>query len=56
MASPFAAPRGTRTCWLEAAAASSGAMTSALDDSGRALFDYAHPLFWAPYTIIGDGG
>jgi hypothetical protein len=26
------------------------------DDSGRALFDYAHPLFWAPYTIVGDGG
>jgi CHAT domain-containing protein len=24
------------------------------DDSGRALFAYAHPLFWAPYTIIGD--
>ena len=26
------------------------------DDSGRTLFDYAHPLFWAPYTLIGDGG
>jgi CHAT domain-containing protein len=26
------------------------------DDAGRTLFDYAHPLFWAPYTIIGDGG
>jgi len=26
------------------------------DDSGRMLFDYAHPLFWAPYTLIGDGG
>lgn len=23
---------------------------------GKALFSYAHPLFWAPYTIIGDGG
>ncbi len=25
------------------------------NDSGITLFDYAHPLFWAPYTIIGDG-
>jgi CHAT domain-containing protein len=26
-----------------------------VDDSGKTLFTYAHPLFWAPYTIIGDG-
>jgi CHAT domain-containing protein len=26
------------------------------DDKGETLFSYAHPLFWAPYTIIGDGG
>ena len=26
------------------------------DEQGRTLFSYAHPLFWAPYTIIGDGG
>jgi CHAT domain-containing protein len=25
-------------------------------ESGRTLFSYAHPLFWAPYSIIGDGG
>jgi CHAT domain-containing protein len=25
------------------------------DDKGEVLFTYAHPLFWAPYTIIGDG-
>jgi CHAT domain-containing protein len=24
--------------------------------SGSTEFTYAHPLFWAPYTIIGDGG
>jgi CHAT domain-containing protein len=24
--------------------------------AGTAEFTYAHPLFWAPYTIIGDGG
>ncbi len=26
------------------------------DEDGKMLFAYAHPLFWAPYTIIGDGG
>jgi CHAT domain-containing protein len=26
------------------------------DASGKTMFTYAHPLFWAPYTIIGDGG
>ena len=23
---------------------------------GKSEFSYAHPLFWAPYSIIGDGG
>ena len=27
-----------------------------VDDAGKTLFTYAHPLFWAPYTVIGDGG
>lgn len=27
-----------------------------VDDSGKTQFAYAHPLFWAPYSIIGDGG
>lgn len=27
-----------------------------LDGEGKTEFAYAHPLFWAPYTIIGDGG
>jgi CHAT domain-containing protein len=26
-----------------------------LNGEGRMEFAYAHPLFWAPYTIIGDG-
>jgi len=26
------------------------------DTSGKTVYTYAHPLFWAPYTIIGDGG
>jgi CHAT domain-containing protein len=25
-------------------------------ESGRAVFSYAHPIFWAPFTLIGDGG
>jgi CHAT domain-containing protein len=25
------------------------------DDDKRPLFSYAHPLFWAPYALIGDG-
>lgn len=27
-----------------------------VDDTGKTQFTYAHPLFWAPYSIIGDGG
>ena len=26
------------------------------DNNGKTVFTYGHPLFWAPYTIIGDGG
>src|SRR5262249_1119564 len=26
------------------------------DADGKTVFTYAHPLFWAPYSIIGDGG
>jgi CHAT domain-containing protein len=25
-------------------------------EDGATVFSYAHPLFWAPYTLIGDGG
>jgi len=27
-----------------------------LGADGKTEFAYAHPLFWAPYTAIGDGG
>jgi CHAT domain-containing protein len=27
-----------------------------LDASGHMLFTYAHPIFWAPFTLVGDGG
>ena len=26
-----------------------------VDETGKTLFAYAHPLFWAPYSILGDG-
>ena len=26
------------------------------DAQGRILFSYAHPIFWAPFTLVGDGG
>jgi CHAT domain-containing protein len=25
------------------------------DRNGKMLFSYAHPIFWAPFTIVGDG-
>ena len=39
------------------------AMLAMIDDgayadpaTGEALFAYAHPIFWAPFTLVGDGG
>jgi len=26
------------------------------DESGKVVFSYAHPIFWAPFTLVGDGG
>ena len=26
------------------------------NETGETLYTHAHPLFWAPYTIMGDGG
>ena len=25
------------------------------DDSGRPQFAYAHPMFWAPFSLVGEG-
>ena len=22
----------------------------------KAMFSYAHPIFWAPFSLVGDGG
>jgi CHAT domain-containing protein len=26
------------------------------DAQGRTVFSYAHPIFWAPFSLVGDGG
>jgi CHAT domain-containing protein len=26
------------------------------DAHGKTLFSYAHPIFWAPFSLVGDGG
>jgi CHAT domain-containing protein len=25
-------------------------------ESGKTVFSYAHPIFWAPFSLVGDGG
>ena len=43
------------------ARALAGAMRYLIDEGvfngagGEPIFSYAHPLFWAPFVIIGDG-
>ena len=27
-----------------------------VDGKGRSVFSYARPIFWAPFTLVGDGG
>lgn len=27
-----------------------------VDNDGRTVFSYAHPIFWAPFSLVGDGG
>ena len=48
---------------MEAIEALRRAMVGLIDGDGRvdsktgeAVFSYAHPLFWAPFSLIGDGG
>lgn len=32
------------------------AMLNLIDQGGNADFSYAHPIFWAPFSLVGDGG
>ena len=25
------------------------------DAAGKPLYSYAHPMFWAPFSLVGDG-
>jgi CHAT domain-containing protein len=25
-------------------------------ESKQPVFSYAHPIFWAPFSLVGDGG
>ena len=27
-----------------------------INAEGRMVFSYAHPVFWAPLSLVGDGG
>jgi CHAT domain-containing protein len=27
-----------------------------IDGPGSGQFSYAHPIFWAPFSVVGDGG
>ena len=29
---------------------------TARNPAGQVAFSYAHPIFWAPFTVVGDGG
>ena len=53
--------RHTENSSLSRAEALRQTIVSMIDYSGRVsdgkmLISYAHPLFWAPYSIMGDGG
>ncbi|MBI3710595.1 MAG: CHAT domain-containing protein, partial [Proteobacteria bacterium] len=53
--------REARTPGLSRAEALRQTMLALIDGDGRVeggktLFSYAHPLFWAPFALIGDGG
>jgi CHAT domain-containing protein len=49
-------PRTTRAEALRQAMMALADGPGFVSAKGDMLFSYAHPLFWAPYTIIGDGG
>jgi CHAT domain-containing protein len=31
-------------------------MLSLMDKGSPGGFSYAHPVFWAPFSLVGDGG
>lgn len=49
-------PGATRAAALRTAMLSLIDGPGYVDASGKTLFSYAHPIFWAPFTLVGDGG
>jgi CHAT domain-containing protein len=49
-------PGTSRAAALEAAMLALIDAPGYLDPSGKPIFSYAHPIFWAPFTLVGDGG
>jgi len=41
---------------LSRAQALNRAMLALIDGPGSGTMSYAHPIFWAPYALVGDGG
>jgi CHAT domain-containing protein len=47
---------------LSRAVALQQAMPGLIDDNGlvdaqqKTVFSHAHPIFWAPFSLVGDGG
>ena len=53
--------RQTENTNLGRAKAMQSSMLSLIDgdgfvEGGKVVFSYAHPIFWAPFSVIGDGG
>ena len=55
--------RQSKDAGLSRAQALRQAMLSMIDEggyvdpaTGKRVFSYAHPIFWAPFSLIGDGG
>jgi CHAT domain-containing protein len=54
--------RQVKSSGLSRAAALKGTLSYMIDEGafkdeqGRKVYSYSHPLFWAPFTLVGDGG
>jgi CHAT domain-containing protein len=47
--------RYAKTSGLERSQALRSTMLDLIDGAGGQGFSYAHPIFWAPYMLVGDG-
>jgi len=49
-------PSLSRADGLNAAQTEMISTGAAIDGQGKHVFAYAHPIFWAPFMLVGDGG